>query len=149
MNKQKQTNDKACSLNSCLFFSTSKLAREFGKIAEEAFAKTGLSPSHALLLYLVNTKKESQQKELGETLHLTPSTITRLIEKLERRRLVEKQSVGKQVYLKPTPEGLAMHDEIMIAWDKLHEKYSNILTEDETAQFLKLSGKLLEQLNQS
>ncbi|WP_124064866.1 MarR family transcriptional regulator [Clostridium sp. E02] len=149
MNKQKQSNDQTCSLNSCLFFSTSKLAREFGKIAEEAFSKTGLSPSHALLLYLVNQKKEIQQKELGETLHLTPSTITRLIEKLERRRLVEKLSAGKHVYLKPTPEGLAMQDEIMTAWDKLHEKYSNILTEDETAQFLKLSGKLLEQLNQS
>lgn len=146
MNKNNTTEEQACSLNGCLFFTTVKLSRVFGKIAEEAFSKTGLSPSHALLLYLVNQKEEILQKELGETLHLTPSTITRLIEKLERKSLVTKRCEGKSVILSTTPQGLALQKNIMESWNSLHEQYHGILTEEETAQFLTLSKKLLGKL---
>ena len=146
MNKNSTTEEQACSLNGCLFFTTVKLSRVFGKIAEEAFSKTGLSPSHALLLYLVNQKEEILQKELGETLHLTPSTITRLIEKLERKSLVTKRSEGNSVILSTTPQGLALQKSIMESWNFLHEQYHGILTEEETVQFLTLSKKLLGKL---
>ena len=146
MNKNNTTEDQACSLNGCLFFTTVKLSRVFGKIAEEAFSKTGLSPSHALLLYLVNQKEEILQKELGETLHLTPSTITRLIEKLEHKSLVSKRCEGKSVILSTTPQGLALQKNIMESWNFLYEQYHGILTEEETAQFLTLSKKLLGKL---
>ncbi|RFZ78484.1 MarR family transcriptional regulator [Lacrimispora amygdalina] len=146
MSKNDATQKQACSLNGCLFFTTVKLSRVFGKIAEEAFSKTGLSPSHALLLYLVNQKEEILQKELGETLHLTPSTITRLIEKLERKTLVSKRCEGKSVILSTTPQGIALQKSIMESWISLHEQYQGILTEEETAQFLNLSKKLLGKL---
>ena len=146
MNNNNTTEEQACSLNGCLFFTTVKLSRVFGKIAEEAFSKTGLSPSHALLLHLVNQKEEILQKELGETLHLTPSTITRLIEKLEHKRLLTKRCEGKSVILSTTPQGLALQKNIMESWNFLHEQYHGILTEEETAQFLTLSKKLLGKL---
>ena len=146
MSKNDATQKQDCSLNGCLFFTTVKLSRVFGKIAEEAFSKTGISPSHALLLYLVNQKEEILQKELGETLHLTPSTITRLIEKLERKTLVSKRCEGKSVILSTTPQGIALQKSIMESWISLHEQYQGILTEEETAQFLNLSKKLLGKL---
>lgn len=146
MNGKSNTKEPACTLNSCLFFSNAKLSRTLGKIADEAFSKTGLSPSHALLLYLVNLNGGIMQKELGETLHLTPSTITRLIEKLEHKGLVSKQSEGKQVYLNTTPEGLALQDEIMESWNQLHRRYEGVLTKEETAHFIEISGKLLNHL---
>ncbi len=146
MSKNDEIQKQACSLNGCLFFTTVKLSRVFGKIAEEAFSKTGLSPSHALLLYLVNQKEEILQKELGETLHLTPSTITRLIEKLEHKTLVSKRCEGKSVILSTTPQGIALQKSIMESWILLHEQYQGILTEEETAQFLNLSKKLLGKL---
>ncbi|MEY8353021.1 MarR family winged helix-turn-helix transcriptional regulator [Lachnospiraceae bacterium 54-53] len=147
MNSGPNTKEQTCKLNSCLFFSTAKLARAFGKIADEAFLKTGLSPSHALLLYLVNLNDGIQQKEIGETLHLTPSTVTRLIEKLERKNLVSKKSEGKHVFLNTTVQGLALQDEIVESWNLLHSGYENILTEEETARFIEISGKLLKKLD--
>jgi DNA-binding MarR family transcriptional regulator len=86
------------------------------------------------------------QKDLGETLHLTPSTITRLIEKLELKQLVTKRLEGKQAYLNPTPKGLALQKEITESWEQLHRQYDNILTEEETAQFIAITGKLLKSL---
>jgi len=146
MDNVQNTNGMDCKLDGCLFFSTNKLARELGRLAEEAFSKTGLSPSHAVLLYTVNLRGEIQQKEIGELLHLTPSTITRLIDKLERRGYIKKQLDGKSVCLWATPEGLAQQEQIIASWNQLHEGYQNILTAEETAQFLKISDKLLEHL---
>lgn len=135
-----------CILNSCLFFSTTKLARELGRLAEEAFVKTGLSPSHALLLHIVNQQGGIQQKEIGELLHLTPSTITRLIDKLERRGYVCKKLEGKNIFLGTTPQGLFQEEEILKSWNQLRHGYADILTEEETMKFLEISGKLLEKL---
>mgnify|MGYP001291948018 CR=1 FL=1 len=146
MNQEYDIDENDCRLNDCLFFSSAKLARVLGKTADDAFSKTGLSPSHALLLYIVNQNGEIHQKEIGERLHLTPSTITRFVEKLEGKRLVSRKTNGKNVYICTTEKGLLLQSEIIIAWNDLHAVYEDILTEDETRQFIEISRKLLEKL---
>jgi len=146
MNQEYNIDKNDCRLNDCLFFSCAKLARVLGKTADDAFSKTGLSPSHALLLYLVNQNGEIHQKEIGERLHLTPSTITRFVEKLEGKRLVSRKTNGKNVYICTTEKGLLLQSEIIIAWNDLHAVYEDILTEDETRQFIEISRKLLKKL---
>lgn len=146
MNEDRDTNHLDCKLSGCLFFSATRLARELGRLADEAFSKTGLSPSHAVLLYIINREGMIWQKEIGELLHLTPSTITRLIGKLERKGYVKKQVEGKNVRLQATLEGQAQQEEIISCWDELHKDYEDILTEEETVRLLQISGKLLEKL---
>jgi len=146
MNQEYDIDENDCRLNDCLFFSSAKLARVLGKTADDAFSKTGLSPSHALLLYIVNQNGEIHQKEIGERLHLTPSTITRFVEKLEGKRLVSRKTNGKNVYICTTEKGLLLQSEIIIAWNDLHAVYEDILTEDETRQFIEISRKLLKKL---
>lgn len=138
--------DCKCELDSCLFFSAAKLSRVFGKIADEAFAITGLSPNHALVLYIVNKQGTIHQKEIGEMLHLTPSTITRFIDKLEGKKLVVKSSEGKNAYISTTEKGQSMQELIITAWNSLHKTYDGILSEEETRQYVALSNKLMEKL---
>lgn len=146
MDNTSENNEEDCRLNGCLFFSSAKLARLLGKIAEDAFKKTGLSPSHALLLYLVNERGNIHQKEVGEQLHLTPSTITRFVEKLEGKGLVLRKTEGKNVFLCTTDKGLLLQADITKAWNDLHGVYMGILTEEETKKFIELSNKLLVKL---
>lgn len=136
-----------CMLNGCLFFSSAKLARSLGKIADDAFRKLGFSPSHALLLYVVNQRNGIYQKEIGELLHLMPSTITRFIEKLEASKLVCRTNEGKNVYLTPTEKGLLMQPEIVEAWNNLHDSYSDILTPEECHQFITICNKLMTHID--
>ena len=140
-------NDEACSLNGCLFFLSAKLARVFGKTADDAFGKTGLSPSYAMLLYIVNQKGEIPQKEIGELLHLTPSTITRFVEKLKDKGLVSGRTTGKNAFICTTEKGLLLQPEIIKAWSELHSMYKDILDEEETRRFIELSGKLVMKLD--
>lgn len=134
-------------LNGCLFFSSAKLARLLGKIADDAFQKLGLSPSHALLLYAVNQRNGIYQKQIGELLHLMPSTITRFIEKLEAKELICRTNEGKNVYLTPTEKGLLMQPEIVEAWNNLHDSYADVLTPGECNQFIAICNKLMEKLD--
>lgn len=143
----KNSCDLVLQLDDCLFFSVTKLARGFGKIGDEAFSKTGLSPSHAFILYLVNCSGPLHQKEIGEKLHLSPSTITRFIEKLEAKGLIEKTVDGKNAVISTTEKGLALQEEVSEAWRKLHQQYEHILTEEEVATFLALSEKLLKTID--
>lgn len=148
MEKECKNLEENCILKTCLYFSTIKLSREFNKIGEEAFKKIRLSPSHAMLIYVVNQTDTIQQKELGERLFLTPSTITRFIEKLVYKELIVKHSEGKNVYVSTTPKGKALQSEIIEIWKTVHNIYDDILTEEETKQFIALSNKLIGKLGQ-
>jgi DNA-binding MarR family transcriptional regulator len=123
--------DKAKLLHNCLYFTANALARQVTKLAEEAFRPTGLAPSQAFLLMLVNEQPGITQKELGEALHLAPSTITRMVDHLSSRKgLVKRQSQGRTAPILPTEQGGAMMEQIARCWHDLHERYSKVLGEE-------------------
>jgi DNA-binding MarR family transcriptional regulator len=120
-----------------IFFLTSAFARKLGKQADELFEAVGLSSSHALLLHLVHKNPDIQPGQLAKMLHLKPSTITRLVQKLERRGLVEKQSAGRATNIVCTNEGRNIADDIQQKWERLiqqkreqlGERYVEVLSE--------------------
>lgn len=115
----------------CLYFTANRLSRIITKMAEEDFRKTGLSPTYAFLLMAVYEQEGITQKELSAILHLTPSTVTRFIEKLEAKRLVLSQADGRLSRIYSTEQGKALKPEIEKAWDDLHDRYSAILGREE------------------
>jgi DNA-binding MarR family transcriptional regulator len=114
----------------CLYFTTNRLSRVITKMADEEFAPTGFSPMYGYLLLLVIEDPGSAQKKLAEQLDIAPSTLTRFIEKLERRGLVHRQTQGKTVLVYPTDEGRALENEIQMASKRLHQRYERVLGKD-------------------
>jgi DNA-binding MarR family transcriptional regulator len=137
-------------LESCLFFTVGKLNRILIKITEEEFHFTGLSPTYGFLLMAVNEKGEISQKELGEILHLTPSTVSRFIEKLKMKHLVTSKLEGRTSIIVPTDKGLQLQKVLESAWDNAHQRYSDILGKEEgdqiTALINEIGGKLEKQI---
>ncbi|MCB9234650.1 MAG: MarR family transcriptional regulator [Bacteroidia bacterium] len=119
----------------CLYYSANALARVMTKMADEAFAPTGLAPSYALMLMGINQKPGIQPKQISEYMQLTPSTVTRLLDKLEGNGLVEKQAQGRNTAIFPTEKSLALQTQIKACWQGLYAHYSSLLGE-ETAKNL-------------
>ncbi len=119
-----QKTSKYCT---CLYHSANALSRVMTKISDEEFASTGLSSSHAFLLMTVNEKQGIQPKEISEHMQLTASTVTRLIEKMEYRGYLERQSVGRSTEVYSTPAGLALQPKLKEIWRNLYQRYSGIL----------------------
>lgn len=124
-------------LQNNLFFLSSALYRKLRSEANEVFATTGLSYSHALILVLVHKDPEIQPSVLAERMHLKPSTVTRLVQKLETHQLVKKESNGRAISIACTSEGGKVAEEIEQKWhklvnqkkDELGDRYVDVLSE--------------------
>lgn len=108
----------------CLFFSAGALSRNLTRIAEEEYRPTGLSPSHALLLLTISGYSGVRPSQLAEEMQLTPSTVTRLLDKLESKKMITRAGAGKSVIVKATTRGLALVPTIKEAWLRLYHRYS-------------------------
>lgn len=115
----------------CLYYSASALARIMTKMADEEFAITGLSSSYALLLLTVNSKPGIQPTEISEEMQLTPSTITRLIEKMEQKNMLERKSIGRTTHVYPTDKSKELEAKIKEAWGNLYRRYSDLIEVEE------------------
>ncbi len=115
----------------CLYYSANALARVMTRMAEEEFASTGLAPSYAFVLMTVNSQPGIQPKELSQHMQLTPSTVTRLVEKLEARGFLERKIFGRSTEIHPTSKSRESNDKIKEAWKNLYNRYSNLIGENE------------------
>lgn len=122
------------------------MARKIEKLANESWKKVGLTPSHAYLLMLSIEQPGIQPSELVQELLLTPSTITRLIEKLEQKKLVVRTSEGKLTNVYPTPKAKAMLPELKECLAHFYQRYSTILGKDESAKLVQNMNKLVDKL---
>ena len=91
----------------CIYFNLSTLNRKITKIWQDEFNLLGLSPSHGYLLSAMAEKPMATQKELSEIMELDASTITRFIDALSTKKLIEKVRTGKGAEFILTPEGIA------------------------------------------
>ena len=114
-------------LHDCLYFTANSLARVITRMAEEEFRKTGLSPSHAFLVMLVNDHPGIAQKELADNLQLAPSTVTRFIDSLVYKGYLTRKAEGKASKIYPTAESKNLQPTIEDAWSNLHMRYAKVL----------------------
>ncbi len=117
---------------SCLYYSANALSRTMTKMADECFAVTGLTSSYAFLLMTVNGTPGIQPKEISMHMQLTPSTVTRLIEKMEHRGLLTRKHVGRTTEVYPTQASIDLNSKIKEAWAELYERYAEILGKKES-----------------
>ena len=122
-----KTESKYCD---CPIHSVNALARILTKIADEAYAPIGLSASYANLLSSVNDRPGIQPKEICMDLQLTPSTVTRLIEKMEYKGLLTRKNVGRATEVYPTEASLALNEQLEQAKINLYEKYIGAFGKD-------------------
>lgn len=118
-------------LKECLYFTANRLSRIVTKMAEEEFVRSGLSPTYAYLMMTVYDKEGISQKELGEILHLKPSTVTRHIEKLISRGLIYHDVEGRMSFIYSTDKGKDLEKTIHECWMNLLRRYRDILGDKE------------------
>ena len=133
-------------LKECLFFTVNRVSRIVAKMAEDEFSMSGLSPTYAYLLMAVYDKEGISQKELGEILHLQPSTITRLVEKLISRGLIYSDVNGRISLIYTTDKGKELEKTIHECWMNLRSRYRDILGEKEGDELTLRLDQISDQL---
>jgi MarR family transcriptional regulator, organic hydroperoxide resistance regulator len=139
---------KSCNsrFNKCLYFSAGALARKVEKLAVESWKKLDLSPSHAYLLLTVLDEPGIQPGTLAAEMQLSPSTITRFIEKLEEKKLLIRTTEGKLTNVYPTPKGKELQPKMKACMGDFFKKYSDILGAEESSRMVQNINKLTDKL---
>ena len=139
----------------CLYFNLNTLTREVNRLWDEAFSKIGLSPSHAYLMRAVFNAPGITQKNLADELKLSPSTVTRFIDTLAARGLLERMDNGddgRESSIYPTKEGNKIKNELENVAKDLARQVRTIINEadvDELVVRLREAKAALQQTQKS
>lgn len=129
-----------------MYFTANSLARKIDKLAQESWSKVDLSPSHAYLLMMVLEEPGIQPGLLADHLQLQPSTVTRLIEKLEEKKLLVRTTEGKMTNVYPSPKGKDLLPKLKECLNEFYSRYSAILGKEESAKLVQNMGKVADKL---
>lgn len=130
----------------CLYFTSAALARKVEKLAQASWKKVDLSPSHGYLLMSILEEPGMQPTALAEQLQLQPSTITRLIEKLEEKKLVIRTTEGKITNVYPTPKAKELLPKMKTCVEEFSGHYMRLLGEKESAVAVQQIATITDQL---
>jgi MarR family transcriptional regulator, organic hydroperoxide resistance regulator len=133
-------------LECCLFFTANSLARVIGRMGEEEFTRVGMTPSYAFLLTLAIKSPGVSQKALSAQLNIAPSTVSRFVDTLIKRRLLTKEVVGRSTYIFPTEAGKELKPLIDKCWLALYERYCKILGVKESEKLTKMTAEACRKL---
>ena len=132
--------------SNCLYFTSNALARKVEKLAIESWKPVDLSPSHAYLLMMVLEEPGVQPGYIADQLQLTPSTITRLIEKLEAKKLVVRTTEGKITNVYATPKAKDLLPELKSCLNHFYKAYSETLGRENSSKLVNDIVLLADQL---
>ena len=105
--------------NQSLYYQSNRLARKLSKIAEDAFKPSGLAPTYAYLLMLLDQWKELSLSDISTGLDIDPSTTTRFIDRLLKKELVRRRKEGRYGYISLSPKGISKMPQIRECNDNL------------------------------
>lgn len=114
----------------CLFFGVNSLARSINEMTEKAFATTGISATYGHLILILFEQPGLSQNELSVIINVKASTMTRFIDKLAIRGIVERKHEGRTTNVFLTEEGKKMKPVVLDAFKRLYEDYCEVLGED-------------------
>lgn len=111
-------------------FLASALHRQLSRLADEAFASTGLSSSQAYILFQIAVEPNLPPSHLARRLSLDASTVTRMVEPFIRRGWVVAAVSGRMKRLAIADAGRAKVREVSIAMQTHRERIAAMLGAD-------------------
>lgn len=125
-------------------------SRDVCRLFDAYFKEHKLATPFVELLIHISEDEKLSQKELSERMNLAPSTITRFIDKLQNRELVEKKMNGRMAFITLSGKGKKLIPHLVRAYHEAEETLQKKLGEKfvhTTEQLLKHgSGQLKNNL---
>src|SRR5258708_29916362 len=114
-----------------LYFASSFLFRQVDRLASNAFKSTGLSPSLARLLLQLLNQNYPFPSVLANDLWLSRSTISRLVQKLEKKGLVQNIHYENLAQVLPTKKAWELEPLLTACERHFHQQCRHIRGEEQ------------------
>ena len=109
------------------------------------------TPMHGWIIeYLYRHRDEPVfQRDIEREFSITRSTVTNILQLMERKGYIQRLSVPQDARLKQlvlTEEGIRLHEKTLLSFHQTEDYVTGLLTEEENAELLRLLNKLREAL---
>lgn len=109
------------------------------------------TPMHGWIIeYLYRHRDEPVfQRDIEREFSITRSTVTNILQLMERKGYIRRLSVPQDARLKQlvlTEEGVLFHEKTLLSFHQTDDYVAGLLTEEENAELLRLLNKLREAL---
>ena len=109
------------------------------------------TPMHGWIIeYLYRHRDEPVfQRDIEREFSITRSTVTNILQLMERKGYIQRLSVPQDARLKQlvlTEEGIRLHEKTLLSFHQTDDYVTGLLTEEENAELLRLLNKLREAL---
>ncbi|HMW96106.1 MAG TPA: MarR family transcriptional regulator [Flavobacteriales bacterium] len=113
--------------HTCLFYTASALSRQLARLADEQFLAFDLSPSQGFILLTLRRAPGISVSDLASELFLDQSTVTKTLDKMIMKGLVQREAIGRNVRVFLTGKGEEREADAKAAWKKLRLTYTRVL----------------------
>lgn len=113
------------------------------------FQSIGMFNGHPHMLIHLRRHPGLTQRQLAETMNISPASVTISIKRLEAAGLVRREKQGRQMHLYLTPEGEAMDAACARGRDFMIAHLYQGMTEEEQATLYALLGKMTDNLHRT
>jgi len=128
-----------------LFVVMSKSYRAVNDLINKKIQSYGLNPTEFAVLELLYHKGDQPLQQIGEKILLASGSITYVVDKLEKKQLLERVSCAKDrrvIYAHISEQGVAMMNEIFPKHAEYIDECFSIFSEEEKLQTIDLLKKL-------
>ena len=105
------------------------------------------TPMHGWIVEYLYTHRDAPvfQRDIERDFSITRSTVTNILQLMERKGYIQRQSVPQDARLKMlvlTEKGREFHEKTMLSLHQTDDYVASLLTEEENAELLRLLNKL-------
>lgn len=104
-------------------------SREISRHFDSYFEEYDLATSYVELLLILHDQERLSQNDLAERMNLAPSTITRFINKLVKKSLVQKKKSGRTAVVSLSRKGQALAPKLKDRFEKAMRDLEETLSE--------------------
>lgn len=131
-------------VDNLIFRKINQFARENG--VEQA------TPMHGWIIEYLYRHRDAAvfQRDIEREFSITRSTVTNILQLMERKGYIERRSVPQDARLKQlvlTEEGIRFHENTIRSFHQTDDYVAGLLTEEENTELLRLLNKLRDALN--
>ena len=110
-----------------------------------------VTPMHDWIMSYLYWHKEEPvyQRDIEREFSITRSTVTNILQLMERKGYIERRSVPQDARLKQlvlTEEGICFHEKTMLCFHQTDDYVAGLLTAEENTELLRLLNKLRDAL---
>ena len=109
------------------------------------------TPMHGWIIEYLYRHRDAAvfQRDIEREFSITRSTVTNILQLMERKGYIQRQSVPQDARLKQlvlTEEGVRFHENTILSFHQTDDYVAGLLTEEENAELLRLLNKLRDAL---